>query len=106
MKSSSMIRMVTVFCLALVVSTVALAQAKTNLKDEVQQSEKAARVFREIMDTPDKGIPQELLENAECVAVFPSVLKAGFIIGGRGGRGNQQGRDPFGGTDRADGQCR
>jgi lipid-binding SYLF domain-containing protein len=79
--------MVAVFCLALAVSTVALAQAKKNLKDEVQQSEKAAKVFREIMDTPDKGIPQELLENAECVAVFPSVLKAGFIFGGRGGRG-------------------
>ncbi|MEP7337829.1 MAG: lipid-binding SYLF domain-containing protein [Acidobacteriota bacterium] len=87
MKSRSMFRMVAVFCLALAVSTVALAQGKKNLKDEVQQSEKAAKVFREIMDTPDKGIPQELLENAECVAVFPSVLKAGFIFGGRGGRG-------------------
>jgi lipid-binding SYLF domain-containing protein len=87
MKSRSIIRMAIVFCLALTVSTVAPAQAKKNLKDEVQQSEKAARVFREIMDTPDKGIPQELLENAECVAVFPSVLKAGFIFGGRGGRG-------------------
>jgi lipid-binding SYLF domain-containing protein len=39
------------------------------------------------MDTPDKGIPQELLDGAECVAVFPSVFKAGFIFGGRGGRG-------------------
>src|SRR5689334_15678434 len=87
MKSRSMIRMAMVFCLALAVSTVALAQAKKNLKDEVQQSEKAAKVFREIMDTPDKGIPTELLENAECVAVFPDVLKAGFIVGGRGGRG-------------------
>src|SRR5438105_3687119 len=87
MKNSSMIRMITVFCLALAVSTVALAQAKKSLKDEVQQSEKAARVFREIMDTPDKGVPTELLESAECVAVFPSVLKAGFIFGGRGGRG-------------------
>jgi lipid-binding SYLF domain-containing protein len=87
MKSKSMARMVTVFCLALAVGTVALAQGKKNIKDEVQQSEKAARVFREIMDTPDKGIPQELLEGAECVAVFPSVLKAGFIFGGRGGRG-------------------
>lgn len=87
MKSRSMIRMVAVFCLALAVGTVALAQGKKNIKDEVQQSEKAARVFREIMDTPDKGIPQNLLESAECVAVFPSVLKAGFIFGGRGGRG-------------------
>ncbi|MDQ3014164.1 MAG: lipid-binding SYLF domain-containing protein [Acidobacteriota bacterium] len=82
-----MIRIAAVFCLALAVSVVALAQAKKNLKDEVQQSEKSAKVFREIMDTPDKGIPTELLGNAECVAVFPSVLKAGFIIGGRGGRG-------------------
>ena len=39
------------------------------------------------MDTPDKGIPQELLDGAECVVVFPSVLKAGLIVGGRGGRG-------------------
>ena len=39
------------------------------------------------MDTPDKGIPKDLLEKAECVAVFPSVIKAGFIVGGRGGRG-------------------
>lgn len=87
MKSRLMIRMVTVFCLALAVGLVAQAQAKKNLKDEVQQSEKAAKVFREIMDTPDKGIPQELLESAECVAVFPSVIKAGFVFGGRGGRG-------------------
>lgn len=87
MKSRSMIRIVAVFCLALSVSLIAQAQVKKNLKDEVSQSEKAAQVFREIMATPDKGIPQELLENAECVAVFPSVLKAGFIIGGRGGRG-------------------
>jgi lipid-binding SYLF domain-containing protein len=84
-----MISMVTVFCLALAVSAVSLAQgqAKRNIKDEVSQSEKAARVFREIMGTPDKGIPRELLDGAECVAVFPSVLKAGFIVGGRGGRG-------------------
>jgi lipid-binding SYLF domain-containing protein len=87
MKSRSMIRIIAAFCLALAVGAVAQAQAKKNLKDEANQSEKAARVFREIMDTPDKGIPQDLLENAECVAVFPSVFKAGFIFGGRGGRG-------------------
>src|SRR6266498_4900132 len=87
MKSRSMIRMAAAFCLALAVGAVAQAQAEKNLKDEIQQSEKAAGVFREIMDTPDKGIPQELLDGAECVAVFPSVFKAGFIFGGRGGRG-------------------
>jgi len=87
MKSKSISRILSVVCLALAVGTVALGQAKANLKDEISQSEKAAQVFNEIMATPDKGIPQELLERAECVAVFPSVLKAGFIVGGRGGRG-------------------
>jgi lipid-binding SYLF domain-containing protein len=87
MKSNSIIKIIAVCCLALVVSTVAQGQVNKNLKDEISQSDKAARVFNEIMGTPDKGIPVELLENAECVAVFPSVLKAGFIFGGRGGRG-------------------
>ena len=83
----SLFRTVTVLCLTLAVSTTAHAQTKKNLDDEIGQSDKAARVFREIMDTPDKGIPKDLLEKAECIAVFPSVLKAGFIVGGRGGRG-------------------
>lgn len=83
-------RSTTLFLAALCLSSTAvsagLAQSR-NLKDEAKQSEKAAKVFREIMDTPDKGIPGELLDNAECVAVFPDVIKAGFIVGGRGGRG-------------------
>lgn len=87
MNCRTMFSRITAFCLVLSLGTVSLAQAKKNLKDEVQQSEKAAKVFREIMNTPDKAIPQELLDNAECVAVFPSVIKAGFIFGGRGGRG-------------------
>ncbi len=87
MKSRSIIRIAAMFCLALAASSVTQAQTNKNIKDQIQQSEKAAQVFREIMGTPDKGIPQELLENAECVAVFPSVIKAGFIFGGRGGRG-------------------
>ena len=82
-----MLTTVAVLCLAFGVSTVASAQKKANLEDEVGQSEKAAKVFGEIMGTPDKGIPKDLLEKAECVAVFPSVLKAGFIVGGQGGRG-------------------
>jgi SH3 domain-containing YSC84-like protein 1 len=86
-KGKSMIRMVVAFCLALALSAVAQSQAQRSLRDEVGQSEMAARVFREIMDTPDKGIPLELLDDAECVVVFPSVLKAGLVLGGRGGRG-------------------
>ncbi len=53
-------------------------------RDEVRE---ATKTFREIMSVPDKGIPRELLEKAEAVGVFPNVVKAGFIIGGRGGDG-------------------
>ena len=54
------------------------------LEDEAEQSVKSAKVLREIMATPDKEIPEDLLARAECVAVFPSVIKAGFIVGGAG----------------------
>ena len=87
MKSKSISRMLAVVCLALAVGTVGYGQAKANLKDEISQSDKAAHVLNEIMATPDKAIPQDLVDRAECVAVFPSVLKAGFMFGGRGGRG-------------------
>ena len=92
----SMFRTATVVCVTLAISTVAHAQTQKNLEDEISQSDKAARVFGEIMATPDKGIPKDLLEKAECVAVFPSVLKAGFIVGGRGGRGVASCRTPRG----------
>jgi lipid-binding SYLF domain-containing protein len=61
-----------------------------------EQSAKAARVFDEIMGTREKSIPNDLLDRAEAVAVFPSVIKAGFILGGRGGRGVISRRIPGG----------
>src|SRR5271166_807597 len=48
--------------------------------------ESAGMVFEEIMNIPD-NVPQDLLDRAECVIVFPSVLKAAFGIGGSFGRG-------------------
>src|SRR5213080_2412747 len=51
------------------------------------QSDKAARIFSQIMATREKSIPHDLLDRAEAVAVFPSVWKGGFIVGGRGGSG-------------------
>src|ERR1700682_1166713 len=52
-----------------------------------EQSAKAARVFNEIMATREKSIPSDLLDKAEAVAVFPGVIKGGFILGARGGSG-------------------
>ena len=67
------------------------AQSQTKnekrVADATKQTQKAAQVFTEIMNVPDQAIPQKLLDKAEAIAVFPSVIKAGFIIGGRGGRG-------------------
>ena len=52
-----------------------------------RQSERAARVFNQIMATREKSIPRDLLQRAEAVAVFPGVWKGGFIVGGRRGSG-------------------
>jgi len=56
----------------------------------------AAEVLDEIQNTPDKGIPQDILNSAECVAVVPSMLKAGFIFGAKYGRGLASCRTPKG----------
>ncbi|SRR6266545_2306217 len=56
-------------------------------KDARRHSEDAAKVFNEIMDASDNAIPKELVDKAQAIAVFPGVLKAGFIVGGREGKG-------------------
>jgi lipid-binding SYLF domain-containing protein len=53
---------------------------------EQKRLENAGTVMQEVMGVPD-DIPQELLDKAECIIVFPSVLKAAFIVGGSYGRG-------------------
>src|SRR6202166_3015659 len=47
----------------------------------------SAEVLHEIMNAPDKGIPQEVLEHAKCIAVVPNMLKGGFVFGAENGRG-------------------
>ena len=47
----------------------------------------AAAVFSEIMNTPDKGIPHDLLDHASCIAIVPGMKKAGFIFGAKYGKG-------------------
>jgi len=55
--------------------------------DESGRLQNAATVLQELRGTPDKGVPSELWEKAECVAVIPNVKKAAFMIGGEYGRG-------------------
>src|SRR5579863_6362688 len=56
-------------------------------EEDVSRTHKAAQVFKEIMNTPDKGIPQDLLESAKCIAIIPGDVKFAFIFGGSYGRG-------------------
>ena len=56
-------------------------------KDAERHANAAAEDFSEIMGTPDKGIPKNLLDKTEAIGVFPGITKAGFIVGGRGGQG-------------------
>ena len=60
------------------------------------RAQAAADVLDAIQGAPDKGVPQEVLGSAECVAVVPSLLKGGFIVGGRYGRGLASCRTPKG----------
>jgi SH3 domain-containing YSC84-like protein 1 len=53
---------------------------------DTNRLENSGTVLKEILDVPD-DIPQDLLDKADCVVVFPSVLKAAFIVGGSYGRG-------------------
>jgi lipid-binding SYLF domain-containing protein len=70
-----------VVCLGLLASTTLFAKNK-----EQERLENSGVVMQEIMNLPD-NIPQDVMERAECVIVFPSVLKAAFVVGASYGRG-------------------
>jgi SH3 domain-containing YSC84-like protein 1 len=67
--------------------TLLFALSSSAQKKEEDRLKESYNVLREILGTPDKGIPRDLLDKAECVVVYPSVKKAGFIVGGEYGRG-------------------
>jgi len=72
--------------LSLGICIVFAASALFAANKEQKRLENSGTVMQEVMGVPD-NIPQELLEKAECVIVFPSVLKGAFIVGGSYGRG-------------------
>jgi lipid-binding SYLF domain-containing protein len=74
------------FLLAMM-SLVTLCWAGTAREDATERLDNAANVLHEIMGMPDNGIPEEVLEHAKCVAVVPHMVKAGFVFGGKGGKG-------------------
>jgi len=72
------------------------ADDETKESKAADRVQAAADVLSDIQSAPDKGIPQEVLGSAECVAVVPSMLKGGFIVGAKYGRGLASCRTPKG----------
>src|SRR6201981_2766134 len=63
------------------------AWAGSGREDSVARLQSSVDVIHAIMATPDKGIPEEVLSNAKCILVVPNLIKGGFIVGGKHGRG-------------------
>jgi lipid-binding SYLF domain-containing protein len=73
--------------LVVVFSLGCLSWAGTGREDATDRLGNAAKVLHEIMQAPDNGIPEEVLEHAKCVAVVPHLMKGGFIVGAEHGKG-------------------
>ena len=65
-------------------STLAWADSKEAAADRLEH---AGAVLHEVMAAPDKGIPEEVLDHAKCIAVVPHMVKGGFVFGAEGGKG-------------------
>ena len=55
------------------------AEARSDRNDDIHRIEDSAQIFQEIMQTPDKAIPQYLLDSAQCIAIIPSEMRLAFI---------------------------
>jgi SH3 domain-containing YSC84-like protein 1 len=63
------------------------AQARSDRSDDIHRIEESAQIFQEIMQTPDKAIPQYLLDSAQCIAIIPSEMRLAFFLGANYGKG-------------------
>ncbi|MGH9868572.1 MAG: lipid-binding SYLF domain-containing protein [Candidatus Polarisedimenticolia bacterium] len=79
------LRVVALILLAGVIGMPAVADLESD--NEKEKLQKSQQVLTASVTAPDKGIPKDLLEKAECIGVFPDVKKAAFVVGGEWGRG-------------------
>jgi SH3 domain-containing YSC84-like protein 1 len=77
-------RLIKILCVFASVSTIAFAADMQKLDDRINA---AHAVLHELMDTPDKGVPDDIAAKATCVAVIPSFKKGAFVVGGQYGQG-------------------
>jgi lipid-binding SYLF domain-containing protein len=83
-KKVSCMKKVMTFAAILGITSMCWAGTRENVQDRLDNS---GRVLHEIMGAPDKGIPEEVLEHARCIAVVPHMIKAGFVFGADNGKG-------------------
>jgi SH3 domain-containing YSC84-like protein 1 len=89
-------KIMSLLLMGLIGSVGTLAWAGSDREDTVDRLQKSVDVLQSIMSTPDKGIPEEVLSGAKCILVVPNLIKGGFIIGGKHGRGVASCRTPEG----------
>ena len=77
--------------LAVCLATVSILDAQS---DEARRVTEALTVLSEIMSAGDQSVPRSIMQKAEAVAVFPSLIKGGLIVGGQRGRGILSAKDP------------
>src|SRR3954453_3504535 len=70
-----------------VVSLATFSWAGTAKEDSADRLQKSSEVLTQIANVPDKGIPEEVLGKAKCIAIVPHLVKGGFVFGGKHGRG-------------------
>ena len=71
----------------LAILSLSLAAFADDKEDAVDRLDAATKVLNQIMSTPDKGIPTEVLESAKCIAIVPHMIKGGFVFGAKHGKG-------------------
>jgi SH3 domain-containing YSC84-like protein 1 len=72
---------------AALLSLTSLGWADSDREKSNERLDNAGNVLHEIMGAPDKGIPEEVLDHAQCIAVVPNMIKGGFVFGAENGRG-------------------
>jgi len=75
------------FLVAALALTAANLSAASGREDSIERLSLASDTLTAMINTPDKGIPEEVLSNAKCIVVIPHLVKGGFVVGGEHGRG-------------------
>ena len=81
MRKPAILYLITILALSL------SARASSNRDDDIRRIEDSAQIFQEILGAPDKAIPQDLLQSAQCIAIIPAEKKLAFLVGGNYGKG-------------------